>query len=336
MSGITNPNSSQLDQTQILQRAFNEAQDRLRVDASVTATIGDIVINAEESDIAIKDRVTDNLLKINSDGSIDANVVVSASGGDNIAISDGVDTLAINPDGSINVSGVATAANQTTEITHLSSIDGKIPSNLTVTSNRLIVDGSQVIQPVSATSLPLPTGAATEAKQDTQITILNSIDSGIPASLGQQSMANSMPVVLASDQTAFPLSSGAATSANQVTEIASLNSIDSKFNTLGQKLSSASVPVVLSSDNSNLTAGTIDGQQTGTKYTFVNNLKQQILDTHDRTQSITYADFGTKNERITRIDYASATISGFTARKDINYTLVSGKYRLDSVNWTIV
>lgn len=37
-------------------------------------------------------------------------------------------------------------------------------------SNALKVDGSAVTQPISATSLPLPTGGATSTKQDTQIT----------------------------------------------------------------------------------------------------------------------------------------------------------------------
>ena len=88
-------------------------------------------------------------------------------------------------------SGAATSALQTTGNSSLSSIDGKIPANLTVTSTRLLVDGSGVTQPVSGTffqatqpisgtvtanagsgtfavsaaSLPLPSGAATAAKQ---------------------------------------------------------------------------------------------------------------------------------------------------------------------------
>lgn len=42
---------------------------------------------------------------------------------------------------------------------------------------------------------------ATEAKQDAANALLTTIDLGIPASLGQKTMANSMPVVLPSDQT---------------------------------------------------------------------------------------------------------------------------------------
>ncbi len=47
----------------------------------------------------------------------------------------------------------------------LSTLNGKVPSNLTVTSTRLLVDGSGVTQPISAAALPLPTGASTAAKQ---------------------------------------------------------------------------------------------------------------------------------------------------------------------------
>lgn len=46
---------------------------------------------------------------------------------------------------------------------NLASINTKIPSGLTVTSTRLLVDGSGVTQPISAVALPLPSGAATEA-----------------------------------------------------------------------------------------------------------------------------------------------------------------------------
>lgn len=97
----------------------------------------------------------------------------------------------------------------------LASIDGKVPANLTVSATRLLVDGSGVTQPVSGTvnaaqsgtwninnvsgTVSLPTGAATE-------TTLASIDAGIPAALGQTTMAASMPVTISSDQSAVPVS----------------------------------------------------------------------------------------------------------------------------------
>lgn len=82
--------------------------------------------------------------------------------------------------------------------------------------------------------------------------------------------------------------------------------------------------------------GSIDGTKTGAKYGFVNNIRQQILSSQDREQAITYADFGTKDQRIVQIDYTSSTFPGFTVQKIINYTLVSGRYRRDSIEWQIV
>ena len=67
------------------------------------------------------------------------------------------------------------------------------------------LNSSDGVQEVSATSLPLPTGAATSANQSTIISSLSSIDAGVPSSLGQKTMANSMPVVIASDHTTLPV-----------------------------------------------------------------------------------------------------------------------------------
>ena len=85
-----------------------------------------------------------------------------------------------------------------------------------------------------------------------------------------------------------------------------------------------------------LIVGSEDGTRTGTKQAFVNNVRLQILATHNRDQQLTYADFGTKDERITVIDYTSPTFPGVTARKTISYTLVGNKYRRDSIVWSIV
>ena len=73
------------------------------------------------------------------------------------------------------------------------------------TVNGVKVDGSAVTQPVSASSLPLPSGAATSANQTTANSSLSSIDGKTP-SLGQAVMVSSSPVVIASNQTAIPVS----------------------------------------------------------------------------------------------------------------------------------
>ncbi|RUR76991.1 hypothetical protein PCC6912_39500 [Chlorogloeopsis fritschii PCC 6912] len=57
--------------------------------------------------------------------------------------------------------GDASSANQLTEIARLEAIRDRLPTVLV--SDRLKIDGSGVTQPISATSLPLPTGAATDS-----------------------------------------------------------------------------------------------------------------------------------------------------------------------------
>ena len=71
--------------------------------------------------------------------------------------------------------GAATSANQSTSNTSLASIDTKLPSNLTVSSSRLLVDGSAVTQPVSMTTAPaglayLSTATITRAANTTAYT----------------------------------------------------------------------------------------------------------------------------------------------------------------------
>lgn len=63
---------------------------------------------------------------------------------------------------------------------------------------------------ISAASLPLPTGASTSALQTSGNSSLSSID-GKLNSLGQKTMANSVPVVIASDQSAITVTTNGLT-----------------------------------------------------------------------------------------------------------------------------
>lgn len=138
-------------------------------------------------------------------------------------------------DSSALPSGAATSALQTTGNTSLSSIDTKTPALVT---GRVPVDGSGVTQPVSGTvtvtqatgtnlhtvvdsgtvaatqsgtwnitnvsgTVSLPTGAATE-------TTLSAVSGKLPATLGQKTSANSLAVVLSSDQSALTVTSSVA------------------------------------------------------------------------------------------------------------------------------
>lgn len=94
------------------------------------------------------------------------------------------------------------------------SVSTSSPSYTTGTFNALSltlagalrIDGSGVTQPISASSLPLPTGASTSALQTSGNTTLTTISGQLPVSLGQGTMAQSLAVVIASNQSAVPVS----------------------------------------------------------------------------------------------------------------------------------
>lgn len=134
--------------------------------------------------------------------------------------------------------------------------------------------GSVGTQAVSAVSLPLPTGAATAANQSAGNTALSAISAQLPASLGQKTMAQSLPVALASDTAglgvtvgnfpatqavsaaSLPLPTGAATAANQASTNTALSAISAQLPTsLGPKTAAASLSIGPASDMANLEPG---------------------------------------------------------------------------------
>lgn len=121
-------------------------------------------------------------------------------------------------------------------------------------------------QPVSIASLPLPSGAATEATLATLLT--SSTFTSRINTLGQKTMVNSMPVVLASDQSTLPISvsslplpTGAATESTLATRLSD-STFTGRINTFGQKAMASSTPVVIASDQSTLpVSGTVSTTQ---------------------------------------------------------------------------
>ena len=95
------------------------------------------------------------------------------------------------------------------------------------------------------TSLPLPTGASTSALQTTGNSSLSSIDTKTPALVTGRIPVDGSAVTQPISAASLPLPAGAATQAT-------LSSIDAKFSALGQNTMSASTPVVLSSNHSDI------------------------------------------------------------------------------------
>lgn len=117
-------------------------------------------------------------------------------------------------------------------------------------SGDLRVDGSAVTQPISAASLPLPTGAATAALQTQpgvdigDVTINNG--AGV-ASVNIQDGGNSITV----DGTITANQGGAPWSEN-------LTQVGGSAVSLGQKVSASSIPVVIASDQTSIPVTKVD------------------------------------------------------------------------------
>lgn len=88
--------------------------------------------------------------------------------------------LTVDGSGQLSVKDAGVEASQSTMIASLSSIESAVGSTL-------LVDGSSTTQPVSAASLPLPSGAATAGLQGTAIGSLASIDSALAGTLSVSS-----------------------------------------------------------------------------------------------------------------------------------------------------
>jgi hypothetical protein len=138
-----------------------------------------------------------------------------------------------------------------------SLVSGTVPVSGTVTATGPLTDTQlrATAVPVSSTSLPLPTGASTAARQDTGNTSLASIDGKVPA-LGQALAASSVPVVLTAAQitTLTPLTSvqaNAGTNLNtsalalEAGHLATIDTSTAKIPSQGQALAANSMPVVL-------------------------------------------------------------------------------------------
>lgn len=65
---------------------INTVSGKLDVNASVTATIGDIEIDATTSSVRIQDPNTGAHIKVNVDGSINVDTAIDSAAGDNISI----------------------------------------------------------------------------------------------------------------------------------------------------------------------------------------------------------------------------------------------------------
>ena len=205
-------------------------------------------------------------------------------------------------------SGAATSANQTTELASLASIDGKLPAlgqALAAASVPVVLTASQLstltpLATVAATqsgtwnvgltgTVALPTGASTEAKQDTGNASLASIDGKITA-------VNTGAVVVSSSA----LPSGAATAAKQPaigtagTPSADVVSIQGVASGTVVPISDGGGSITVDGSVAVTNAGTFPTQITGDALTALQN-----MDAHLDVVAIVGAGAGTNAQRVT-------------------------------------
>jgi hypothetical protein len=165
--------------------------------------------------------------------------------------------------GTVSVSGAVAVTGPLTD-TQLRATAVPVSLSSTTVTNTVAVSGSffQATQPVSAASLPLPTGASTSANQTTAISSLSSLDTKTPA-LGQALAAASTPVVLTAAQltTLTPLSTVAVT--GPLTD-AQLRASFISVNTEGTKATYSAAVVGLVAANTASDIFTITGSATKT------------------------------------------------------------------------
>ncbi len=149
--------------------------------------------------------------------------------------------VAVNATGQVQVDQLSTLATQAT----LSALNGKfgaLGQAAMAGSAPVVIASDQSTLPVSAASLPLPTGAATEAT-------LSAASAKLPATLGQAAMAASLAVAIASDQSTLPVSAASLPLPSGAATEATLSAASAKLPaTLGAHAVAASLSVTVAPD----------------------------------------------------------------------------------------
>lgn len=362
-----NPKPSLLDLNKIFQQVYDEENDRLRTDSSatiVTPPAIEVAISATNDNIAISDG--NDTLAINSDGSINVNITDSGSitidadirdlthVSDSIKIGDGTDFLTVNNDGSLNITDNGSSLT-------VDSVDLDIRNLNSSQDNVAISDGSDILSVNNDGSINITDNGGSLTVDAINLDIRDlthvsdSLKIGDGTNFAQVTVNNELKSF---DQTTHnKLDNLISSSVNLETiiqnELDETQSIlnDIKTTITDIDLNTDTLETLIGSTNTKLdlvtqeiqdkteikVLGTEDGTIGGTQRAFVNNLKLQILDAHDREQTITYADPGTKNQRITQIDYSSSIINGsVVARKSISYQFINNRYIPEQIIWSIV
>ncbi len=164
--------------------------------------------------------------------------------------------------------------------------------------------------PTSVTSSALPSGAATEAKQDVQIAGLASIDSELDAQTALLTSIANEDFSTSAKQDTQTVELQAVNSELDA-QTALLTTVNAKLNSLGQKTMAGSVPVVLASDQTPVIVTPVSTQGSGNVWGDISLSTQDVLRVVERT---TYTEQTTNARRSIASSSASDASAGVGAR----------------------
>lgn len=151
------------------------------------------------------------------------------------------------------------------------------PCSLTTDGRLRVETNPGGTQPISASSLPLPTGAATESTVAGNGTTLTAISGKLPASLGAKAGSASLSIVAASDgfnigniTGTISLPTGSATATNQVNQLTSLGTISTALGVAGSTAWLGSGTGDLNQYMRTVAAGVLDVTPVNTNHAQVN------------------------------------------------------------------
>lgn len=172
MPDISNPNKSNLDQQQIIQRAFDELTDRLRVDTAVSIQNGqaEVLITHEDDSIRLGDGTS---------------LITST----NVA---GKQSLDVNVTQSALPTGAATEAKQNTIISELQDIEAEIETSNTILT-QIENNTDDIETKLDATNASLD---AIESDMDAIRIATQSIDADIDVTLSTRASESTLSNVL--------------------------------------------------------------------------------------------------------------------------------------------
>lgn len=200
-----------------------------------------------------------------------------------------------------------TLTNASVEISN--DVGNPVPVSGTVTATGPLTDtqlrASAV--PVSATALPLPSGAATSSNQSTANASLASLDSKAPMLVTGRVPVDGSGVTQPVSAASLPLPTGAATAANQSTANSSLASLDGK----APALVAGRVPVDGSGVTQPVSGPLTDTQLRATAVSVAPNITRGSGVADANTQRVTLASDGPAVTALSNIDSKTpALVSG--------------------------